>query len=152
MTSLLVYYSRTGSCKKLSKEISQLLSSCDIDEIIDEKNYSGLLGWPKASFNEITKKETVISYKKNASSYDNVLVITPVWAGGMTPATRQYIKKEMNGFKNLYILSVCRGSNSKNMAASTAKNYGLATQTWCITQSEKNKDQVLGKIIELLGK
>ncbi len=152
MTNLITYYSRTGTCKKLSEEISLLLSNCNTDEIFDDKNYSGLLGWPKAGFSELSKKETVISYKKNASSYDNILLITPVWAGGMTPAARQYIKEEMKGLKNLYILSVCMGSNSKKIADTVANKYKFTKKAWCITGLEKNKEQIMDEITKLLGK
>lgn len=152
MTNLITYYSRTGTCKKLSEEIAKTLSVCDIDEIIDEKDYSGLIGWFKAGFYEARKKEAVISYKKNASSYDNVLLITPVWAGGMTPAARQYIKKELKGFNTLYILSVCMGSKSTKVADTVSKNYELASNTWCISGAEKNKDQIINEITKLLSK
>ncbi|MBN2853664.1 MAG: hypothetical protein JXQ23_13090 [Clostridia bacterium] len=152
MSNLIVYYTRTGTCKKVCEELASQLESCDIDELIDETNYSGFIGWLKAGYRESTKKEAKINYKKNASTYDNVLVITPVWAGGMTPAARQYIKKELNGFKNLYILSVCLGSNSKKVAETVLKSNEIAKGTFCINNKENNKEAVLKEIAELLGK
>lgn len=152
MSNLIVYYTRTGTCKKLSEEISELLGNCDFDELIDKTSYKGLIGWIKAGYHESIKRQAEISYKKNASSYDNVLVITPVWAGGMTPATRMYIQKELNGFKNLYVLSVCLGSDSKKVAETVQKANELAKGTFCISKKEENKESVVREIVELLGK
>jgi len=152
MNNLIAYYTRTGTCKNISEEICELLEDCEIDEIIDKTDYNGFIGWIKAGYNETRKKEATITYKKNACSYDNVVIITPVWANGMTPAIREYIKKELNGFKTLYIISSCMISSSTKISSQTAKTVEIAQQTFCITKKEKNRSQVIKEITQLLSK
>jgi len=152
MNNLIAYYTRTGTCKSISEEICKLMEDCEIDEIIDEIDYSGIIGWLKAGYNETRKKQTTITYKKNACSFDTVVIVTPVWANGMTPAIREYIKKELNGFKTLYIISSCLGSSSIKISAQTAKTVEIAQQTFCITKKEKNRSQVIKEITRLLSK
>lgn len=152
MKNLITYYSRTDTCKNLSNEISEKIDNCEIDQITDNTNYSGFIGWLKAGKNEIRKKTTEIAYKKNANLYDNVLVITPVWAGGMTPAARMYLKKEFNNFNNLYILSVCLGAKSTQVAKSVSEAFEIAQKTFCITKKENNHANVVNEIVSLLSK
>jgi len=44
MKTLVAYYSRTGNTKKVAVEIAKNLKA-DIDEIIDKKDRSGMIGW-----------------------------------------------------------------------------------------------------------
>ena len=73
MKTLVVYYSRTGNTKKIAEEIAQKLGA-DTEELIDQKN--------------LTEIDTLI---KNPDDYDVVIIGTPIWAGGITPAIRTYL-------------------------------------------------------------
>ncbi len=75
MKTLVVYYSRSGTTKKIADEICDKMN-CDIEEIIDNKNRKGLFGWLIAAFDARSKKLTVIENIKNdPSKYDLVISI-----------------------------------------------------------------------------
>lgn len=92
--ALVVYYSRTGTTKQVAEAIADALQ-CDVEELIDAKNRKGAIGWLGAAKDARAKKLTAIKEVKNdPSSYDLVILGTPVWAWNMTPAIRAYITQQ----------------------------------------------------------
>ena len=59
MKALVVYFSRTGGTKKVAEAISNILS-CDIEEIVDTKDRTGLLGYIRSGRQAMKKKLTAI--------------------------------------------------------------------------------------------
>ncbi len=90
MTSLVVFYSRTGSNKKLGETIAQSIDA-DIDEIVDQKSRKGIVGWIRAGRDALGKKTTEIQFDKNPNDYDIVIVGSPIWAGNLPPPVRTYL-------------------------------------------------------------
>ncbi|MFH1248895.1 MAG: NAD(P)H-dependent oxidoreductase [archaeon] len=85
MKTLVVYYSRTGTTKKVASEIASILK-CGIEEIIDLKNRSGPIGWINAGRDGMKKILSDISrIKKNPADYDLVIIGTPIWGGNVSP-------------------------------------------------------------------
>lgn len=73
MKALIVYYSRTGTTKKVAGEISRLLK-CDVEEIVDMKSRAGALGFVAAGKDAFLKKMTKIKgIKKNPGNYDLIV-------------------------------------------------------------------------------
>ena len=110
MKYLIAYYSRGGHNLQIAKELKTLLKA-DIEEIIDLK--------PKNIFisiwQSLTKQTTEIKeIKNNPKKYDITILITPIWAGSLPPATRTYLKNYLQNFKKLSLLSVS-GQGSKNI-------------------------------------
>jgi flavodoxin len=92
MKTLIAFYSRSGSTKKVAEKISQRIRA-DIDEIIDLKDRSGIIGWFGGGKDVFFKKSTTIKNKLNPEKYDLVIIGTPIWVGTMTPAVKAYFKK-----------------------------------------------------------
>jgi len=89
--TLVVYYSRTGTTKKVALAVADELGS-DLEELIDKKKRRGPLGFAVAARDAALKKTTKIEEPRNApASYDLVVVGTPVWAGTMSCAARAYL-------------------------------------------------------------
>lgn len=77
--TLVVYYSRTGNTRAMAEMISASLGS-EIEELIDETNRDGILGYIKAGMDASRKKTTPIAEPKhNPADFDLVIVGTPVW-------------------------------------------------------------------------
>ena len=101
MTSLVVYYSRTGKTKKVGNLISEKLS-CDMEEIFDTKKRSGILGFIKSGRDAMRKRLTILKeIDKNPDLYDLVIIGTPIWASNMSPPIRTYISEHKDKFKNV---------------------------------------------------
>ena len=93
MKALIVYYSRTGTTKKVAEELADRLKA-DKEEIIDKKNRKGPIGYMIAGKDAMRKKLTKINeLKKNPENYDLLVIGTPIWAFTMVPAIRTFLMK-----------------------------------------------------------
>ena len=100
MKSLVVYYSRTGNARFVAQTIAAEIGA-DIEEVIDLKKRSGVLGFLSGGSDARRGKETKIaSTTKSPADYDLIIVGTPVWAGRPSPAITTYLKKnDLSGKK-----------------------------------------------------
>ena len=122
MKILVVYYSRSGNTKKIAEEISNKMK-CDIEEIIDNKNRKGIIGWLRSGRDANSKKLTMIKEIRNdPSKYDLVAIGTPIWAGLMAPAVRTYIHENKGKFKNVAFFCTC-GSSGDAKAFRDMEDY-----------------------------
>lgn len=110
MKILVVYYSRTGHTKKIGDMMADDLK-CDHEEIVDLKKRTGFWGWfslgKDATKKDITKIE---SPKNNPSSYDMVVIGTPIHSWGLSSPVRTYIRENKDKFKNVAFFCTCGGS------------------------------------------
>jgi flavodoxin len=91
MKTLVVYYSRTGTTKILAEEIAKILN-CEIEEIIDQKNRLGPIGFLSGGRDALEEKLTKIKpINRDLKKYDLVIVGSPVWTGRMAPALRTFL-------------------------------------------------------------
>lgn len=78
MKTLVAYYSRTGTTRRVGEAISELLK-CDIENIVDKKSRAGVLGYLAAGRDATMKRLTEIeSPKFDPATYDLVVVGTPI--------------------------------------------------------------------------
>ena len=110
MKPLVAYYSRTGNTRKVAEKIAQKLNA-DIDEIVDHKKREKAIGWIFAGRDATLKKHTDISFQKDPTAYDFVIIGTPVWAFSLTPAVRTYLSK--NKIKNVAFFCTHGGRKGK---------------------------------------
>ena len=101
MDSLVIFYSRTGTTKKVGNLISEKLS-CDVEEIFDTKKRLGFFGWLRSGKDAMMKKLTILEkINKNPDLYDLVIIGTPIWASNMSTPIRTYISEHKDKFKNV---------------------------------------------------
>ncbi|MDD5066944.1 MAG: flavodoxin domain-containing protein [bacterium] len=101
MKSLVVFYSRTGRTRKIAERIASRLQS-EKEEIIDRKKRRGFVAWFVAGADAVRKKLTEIEgIKKDPSSFDVVILGTPVWGDSMVPALRTYITQFRDKIKRV---------------------------------------------------
>ena len=113
MKTLVVYYSRTGTTRKVAESISKELK-CDIEEVYDLKNRDGVVGYLSAGKDATLKKLTEIKDVKNdPSKYDLVIMGTPIWSWTMSSAIRTYLTVNKNNFKNVAFFCTMNGSKGK---------------------------------------
>lgn len=98
MKILVVYYSRTGLTKNIAMMISDRLKA-DLDEVIDQKDRSGAIGYMTAGKDAMKKELTTITYTRDSRDYDMILIGGPVWAWTMSPAIRTYLDKNSDALK-----------------------------------------------------
>ena len=93
LKSLVVYYTRTGNARFVAETIAAEIGS-DVEEVIDMKKRSGVLGYLSGGKDARQGKETQIAPStKSPADYDLIIVGTPIWAARPTPAVTTYLKK-----------------------------------------------------------
>lgn len=112
MKTLVVYYSQTGHNEQMAKQLNSQMPG-DIDQIIDMRKREGMFRRASAA---MLKFRTKIKFSKDPAAYDQVVVVSPLWAGSLPPATRTYLAQNRGKFKLLSFLSVC-GLGEENAKA-----------------------------------
>ena len=112
MKTLVVFYSRSGTTKRVAQEVAKALNA-DIDELIDKKSRKGILGFLRAGYDATRGKTTEIEFEKDPYDYDLVIVGTPIWNGRVTPAIRTYLLWNREKIKNAAFFSTCVGRPGK---------------------------------------
>ena len=115
MKSLVVFYSRTGTTKRIGEALAQLLE-CDSEEIVDTKKRSGPLGFVSAGRDAQAKKlTTLVDIKHDPALYDLVILGTPVWGGTLSSAMRTYISANESKFKRVAFFCTQGGTDNKQL-------------------------------------
>ncbi|MFX1575122.1 MAG: flavodoxin family protein [Promethearchaeota archaeon] len=116
MTSLLVFYSRKGTTKKIAELISNNLN-CEYEELIDTKKRTGfVIGFLKCGYDAMKEKLTKLqATQKNPELYDLIILGTPNWGKRMTPAIRTYISDNKTEFKNVTFFCTEGGSGGPEL-------------------------------------
>lgn len=97
--TLIVYYSKSGTTRRVAEEIAKTLNG-DIEEIIEVGVCrSGFLGYVRAGRDGMRGRTSPIEpAKRRPSDYDLVLIGSPVWGWNLVPAVRSYLgAADLNG-------------------------------------------------------
>lgn len=101
MKTLVIYYSRTGYTKKVAETIADLLD-CHKEELVDTQDRSGPIGFVRSGRQALRKDMTVLKdIKKEVSSYDLVIIGTPVWVLTMSTPVRTFLHDNYDQIKNV---------------------------------------------------
>jgi flavodoxin len=112
MNVLVVYYSRTGTTRKVAEQISTF-SGGDSEEIHDRTDRSGVMGYLRAGRDSGQRKLTMLEeVKKDPGNYDIVVLGTPMWNHSVSTPIRTYISKYGERFKKVAFFST--GNTSDN--------------------------------------
>ncbi|MCK5559126.1 MAG: hypothetical protein KAJ51_00975 [Thermoplasmata archaeon] len=113
MNSLVVFYTRTGTTKKVAEELANALN-CDLEEIFDTKKCSGPIGYMGAGRDASARKLTELKpIAKNPGQYDRVILGTPIWNWNMSAPIRTYIQMYKNKFGEVTFFCTCGGNPGK---------------------------------------
>jgi len=124
MKSLVVYFSRTGTTKKIAEEIAEKLKA-DVERVIDKKSRGGMIGWILAGRDGMKRELTQINkIEKDPEDYDLVVIGTPIWVN-TTPAIRTYLKENKDKFKKVAFFCTMGGSGSKDVFMEMEKITGM---------------------------
>jgi menaquinone-dependent protoporphyrinogen IX oxidase len=93
MKTLIVYYTRTGNTKKIVDALQAELAA-DVEEITEKSSRRGPLGWLKSGRQGASKADVEIQpLKADPSSYELVVLASPVWAGNVSAPMRALMKR-----------------------------------------------------------
>lgn len=96
---LVVFYSGSGNSEKIAHDISTKLNGV-IDEIIVEKESKGTYGYLKNIFDAYFENTEPIKYEIDPKDYTSIVIVSPVVAGKIPSAVRQYVTENIDKMKN----------------------------------------------------
>ncbi|MCU0679259.1 MAG: flavodoxin [Planctomycetes bacterium] len=135
MKTLVVYFTRTQTTKKAAEMLAEKLSA-DLEEIKDQADWSGVVGYLRAARAAMKNKTTEISDSKfDPAAYDLVVVGTPVWVGCVTPAIRAYLQKNKELIRQIAFFTT-QGSAQRQRALDDLRNLAgrePAAELWLKT-------------------
>ncbi|MEO0131885.1 MAG: hypothetical protein ABIK73_02960 [candidate division WOR-3 bacterium] len=113
MKVLIAFYSQTGKTKLVAERLKEILNA-NLEELIDNKKRSGIVGFISAIFDARFKKTTQISpIQFNPANFDIVIIGTPIWAGMPVPAVRTYLNYYAPQINRIAFFCTYHSSNSQ---------------------------------------
>ena len=123
---LVVYYSWWGTTRKIAKALAEALS-CEIEEIVEPRKRAGLLGYVRSIIEARQKRPSVIMpAHADVSSYDLVVVGTPVWAWSVSSPVRAYLMANKDRLPTLAFFCTQGARGSENAFAQMQSVTGKA--------------------------
>ncbi|MBN2794938.1 MAG: hypothetical protein JXR88_06000 [Clostridia bacterium] len=149
MKTNIIYFSRTGKTKHVAQKLAHSIDS-EIFELKDNKNWSGFFGYMKGGFYASKDKGVEVSFDQQALDCEQLIIMSPLWAGGPSPSIRTFIRTTKH--PNITLVLTNDGSDvhkaferSKTLLPEVKRYYG-------ITKKLKNENQVLEQIKTDLNK
>ena len=119
MKALVMYYSRSGNTRGVAEAIADALrtgAEVELEEIVDTKKRKGVFGLIGAGKDSVLKRTTPIEpIKADLSSYDLVVVGTPVWVTAVASPVRTLLSKHGNNVKQLAFFCTTFGIGIKRV-------------------------------------
>ena len=104
------YFTRTGRSKKVAEELAERYET-KAQEIADDVNWQGAMGYLKAGYESFKKETRPARYNKPVADEELILVF-PVWAGTFPPAVRSFLERE--GREKVICMPTSIGSKLKD--------------------------------------
>ena len=88
MKTLVVYYSKTGTTKKVAQAIIDS-KSCDFDEL------------------QYDEKAKTIGSSRNPADYEHIIILAPVWAFALAEPVKLYLGQYKSDIKKYDLIVTC---------------------------------------------
>lgn len=138
MKSLVVYYSRTNTTRKLAEKIASQ-TNADIEEIKPKVNYQGKIGYMRGGKDAMSEKIIDIEEMKcDPKDYDMVYVGGPVWASKAANPLISYLNK--NDFNNVKFFLTAGKSGFESSFQQMEKYSKKPLKTLQLTTKEVKQD------------
>ena len=127
MKTLILYHSFTGKTKKLALQKAAELGA-DIEEITGEKKPCKFKAFTVGIIKALGRKKAKIKpIQSELNRYDQIIIMTPIWAGHPTPVFNSIIALVPSG-KKLELIFVSQSGATKESAEGTK---ALVTSRGC---------------------
>lgn len=147
MKTVVLFFSRTGTSKRVASKIANELGVTPL-EITDDKNWHGILGYWKGGYYALANKNVNIKVSGSFKEADQYVVVSPLWAGGPAPATREFLNQVPKDKVNLVI--TCKGSDIASALRKYESKTGKLKACFGIVERLKNEDHYIEEIIHAI--
>lgn len=141
MKILIIYYSRTGTTKKVAEMIAEKIGA-EATEIKDNVDRSGIAGYMKSGRDAMKKRLTKLEpLRKKLAEYDLVIIGTPIWGWNMSAPIRTFVTEQKNNLNQVAFFCTMGGSGDENAFEEMAE---ILEKKPLSTLSLKTKDVATG--------
>lgn len=141
MKTLVVFYSRSGTTKKIAEAIAEKIGA-DLEEIKDTVDRKGAVGYLRSGRDAMKKKLTKLEPSAlKLDKYDLVIIGTPIWGWNMSVPVRTYVTQQKDKFGKVAFFCTMGGSGNKQAFSEMEEIIG---QKPVGTLAVKTKDAVVG--------
>ena len=156
MKTLVAFYSRTGTTKKVGDMIAEKIDA-EVEEIKDTVERSGTMGYIRSGRDAMKKRLTKLeSLKRNLSDYDLIVVGTPIWGWNMSAPVRTFLTEQKDNLKEVAFFCTMGGSGDKQAFAEMEKIIGKKPHgTLAVTTKNaiaNNFSETLAKFLEEINR
>jgi len=134
-----IYFTRTGNSGRAAEKIANALS-LEAIEITDNMNWKGIFGFLKGGYYASTNRDVKINIPKNLDAADELIVVTPLWAGKVAPAIHTFLKTK--SLEKVHLVVTSGGSILKDRSGYKSVND--------IVKSKNNEESILSDLINNL--
>ncbi len=139
MRYCVVFFTRTNTCQRIATQLAKRLS-CELVQITDSVNWKGLVGFFRAGYYSANDKPVEIEVHGNVDGADEYILVAPLWAGGIAPAAREFLKSIPREKVHLVVSSI--GNRVRDRAGFRSVND--------ITIISRNEKHVISTLVDTL--
>jgi len=139
-----VYFSRTGISKRIAGKIANKIS-CTSIEVTDNMNWKGILGFLKGGYYASMNKDVEIKVNGVLDNNDEIILITPLWAGGPAPAIRIFLKNIPSD--KVHLVVTADGSDVKKSIIKYEKKNSNFKSVRGIIKNKNNEELVIEELV-----
>ncbi|MBD3314109.1 hypothetical protein GF345_06720 [Candidatus Woesearchaeota archaeon] len=152
MKSLVVFYSRTGTTRKVAEDIAEALNA-DTEEIIPERDRKGVMGY-LVSGKEATQKKAaeIKKTEKDPSKYGLVVIGTPIWGWNLSSPVRAYIQQNKSKINKAAFFCTMGGSGDRTAFEDMRKEVKKPVATMSLKTKEVADDSYKDDVKEFVRK
>ena len=132
-----VFFTRTGNSRRAAGKIAAELGA-DTVEIKDNMNWNGVFGFIRGGYYSTKDKEVAIKVTGNVEDAEELIVVTPIWAGKPAPAVRAFLKNRP--LDKIHLVATSGGSTITERSG-----YKSVSD---IVKSKNNEDETIGTLID----
>lgn len=146
--TLLVYYSRSGTTRRVALAIAQALEA-DVEEIVDETPRSGVLGYLRSIVDATLRRPASLQPPKlKPADYDVVIVGTPVWSARISSPVRTYLNRHCDGVREVAFFCTCGGRGGRSVLRQMKRLMQKTPVARLIVRERKVRRDTFAKPVE----
>jgi hypothetical protein len=154
--TLVVFYSRSGTTRRIAMALSAALGS-SVEEIVENRGRDGFLGYCKSVI-EARRQHlpSILPAKNDPSSFDLVVIGTPVWAWSLSSPVRSYLSANKGRLPAVAFFCTLGGAGSEKAFAQMQAIVGKPPRAACAitardlaTGGEKAKLALLADVLRV---
>jgi len=128
---LVIFYSRSGTTRRIATALSATLGG-SVEEIVEGKGRGGFLGYGRSLIEARRKRlPSILPAKNDPSSFDLVVIGTPVWAWSVSSPVRAYLTANKDRLPAVAFFCTLGGAGAESAFAQMRGIVGKPPRATC---------------------